>query len=118
VVIGGRKTCKEIVENAADFFAKSFLAKTFRHQLLFLIALRKQRKKNQHENISQKKIMQQKKFHAKLSQKKIHATKKISTKEFMQQKKIRAKKNQTSFEKKIRFERKKIVAFAKGRKFP
>jgi hypothetical protein len=36
----------------------------------------------------------------------------------MQQKKIRAKKNQTSFEKKIRFERKKIVAFAKGRKFP
>jgi hypothetical protein len=45
VVIGGRKTCKEIVENAAASFAKSFFAKTFRHQLLFLIALRNNAKK-------------------------------------------------------------------------
>jgi hypothetical protein len=45
VVIGGRKTCKEIVENVAASFAKSFLAKTFRHRLLFLIALRSNAKK-------------------------------------------------------------------------
>jgi hypothetical protein len=37
--------CKKIVENVAASFAKSFLAKTFRHQLLFLITLRNNAKK-------------------------------------------------------------------------